>query len=145
MAINVGVAVGPLLGAFCNNGRVITVSIDWNRLFSLCSYTLCPPHRFGIKQIEGEKKQPVTFVSALRVIQRDVTFRYYILGGIIGAIGYSQVMVTLSQYLEQNFSEGVRMFAVLMSVNAIVVIAMQIPLTRISDKYSPLVAIILVI
>ncbi|MBA2943878.1 MFS transporter [Paenibacillus sp. CGMCC 1.16610] len=144
MAINVGVAVGPLLGAFfatMDGALPFLLTGIVYFIYAVTLYVLLIV--FGIKQIEGEKKQPVTFVSALWVIQRDVTFRYYILGGIIGAIGYSQVMVTLSQYLEQNFTEGVKMFAVLMSVNAIVVIAMQIPLTRISDKYSPLVAIII--
>lgn len=143
MAINVGVAVGPLLGAFfaTMNGALpflITGTIYF--IYAVTLYALLIA--FGIKKIEGEKKSSVTFGSALRVIRSDMTFRLYILGGIIGAIGYSQVMVTLSQYLERNFVDGVKMFAILMSVNAIVVIAMQIPLTRWAEKYTPLTAII---
>ncbi|MDD9265740.1 MDR family MFS transporter [Paenibacillus sp. GCM10023248] len=143
MAINVGVAVGPLLGAFfatMDGALPFLLTGIVYFIYAVTLYVLLIV--FGIKQIEGEKKQPVTFVSALRVVHKDITFRFYILGGIIGAIGYSQVMVTLSQYLEQNFAEGVNMFAILMSVNAIVVIALQIPLTRISDKYTPLATIV---
>lgn len=144
MAINLGVAVGPLLGAFfaTMNGALpflITGIIYF--IYAITLYALLIA--FGIKKIEGEKKSSVTFSSAVRVIRSDMTFRFYILGGIIGAIGYSQVMVTLSQYLEQSFVDGVKMFAILMSVNAIVVIAMQIPLTRLAEKYTPLVAIVI--
>ena len=100
MAINVGVAVGPLLGAFfaTMNGALpflITGIIYF--IYAVTLYALLI--KFGIKKIEGEKKSSVTFGSALGVIRSDLTFRLYILGGIIGAIGYSQVMVTLSQYL----------------------------------------------
>ncbi|NEW08771.1 MFS transporter [Paenibacillus sp. SYP-B3998] len=143
MAINVGVAVGPLLGAYfatLDGSLPFLITGIVYFIYAVTLYMLLSA--FGIKKIEGEKKSPVTFTSSWRVIRNDTTFRYYIVGGIVGAIGYSQVMVTLSQYLEHSFADGVKMFALLMSVNAIVVIAMQVPLTRWADKYTPLVAII---
>ncbi|MBD0381167.1 MDR family MFS transporter [Paenibacillus sedimenti] len=142
MAINVGVAVGPLLGAFfatMDGALPFLITGIVYFIYAVTLYVLLSA--FGIKKIEGEKKATVTFTSAWRVIRSDTTFRFYIIGGIIGAIGYSQVMVTLSQYLEHSFADGVKMFALLMSVNAIAVIAMQIPLTRWAEKYTPLVAI----
>ena len=54
---------------------------------------MCFLSRLGLRKLKVRKKL-VTFGSALRVIRSDLTFRLYILGGIIGAIGYSQVMVT---------------------------------------------------
>ncbi|OCT11929.1 hypothetical protein A8709_29135 [Paenibacillus pectinilyticus] len=143
MAINVGVAVGPLLGAFfatMNGALPFLLTGIIYLIYAVTLYALLI--KFGIKQIEGEKKAPVTFRSAWGVIRKDVTFRLYIIGGIIGAIGYSQVMVTLSQYLQLNFVNGVKMFAILMSANAIVVIALQIPLGKWAEKYSPLTAIV---
>ncbi|TXK86082.1 MFS transporter [Paenibacillus sp. N3.4] len=142
MAINVGVAVGPLLGAFfatLNGSLPFLLTGVIYFVYAVALYILLIT--FGIKKIEGEKKSPVTFGSAIKVIRSDMTFRFYIFGGIIGAIGYSQVMVTLSQYLEHSFTDGVKMFAILMSVNAIVVIAFQIPFTRIAEKYTPFMAI----
>jgi MFS family permease len=143
MAINVGVAVGPLLGAFfatMNGALPFLLTGIIYLIYGVTLYALLI--KFGIKKIEGEKKAIVTFRSALGVIRKDMTFRLYIIGGIIGAIGYSQVMVTLSQYLQRDFANGVKMFAILMSANAIVVIAMQIPLGRWAGKYSPLTAIV---
>ncbi|CAH1199726.1 Na(+), Li(+), K(+)/H(+) antiporter [Paenibacillus allorhizoplanae] len=143
MAINVGVAVGPLLGAFfatMNGALPFLLTGIIYLIYGITLYALLI--KFGIKKIEGEKKSIVTFRSAIGVIRKDITFRLYIIGGIIGAIGYSQVMVTLSQYLQRDFANGVKMFAILMSANAIVVIAMQVPLGRWAEKYSPLTAIV---
>lgn len=143
MAINIGVAVGPLLGAFfatMNGAMPFLFTGIIYLIYAVTLYALLI--KFGIKQIEGEKKASVTFRSAWDVIRKDVTFRFYIIGGIIGAIGYSQVMVTLSQYLQRDFADGVKMFAILMSANAIVVIVMQIPLGKWAEKYSPLTAIV---
>lgn len=143
MAINVGVAVGPLLGAFfatMNGSLPFLLTGIIYLIYGVTLYALLI--KFGIKKIEGEKKSIVTFRSAVGVIRKDMTFRLYIIGGIIGAIGYSQVMVTLSQYLQRDFADGVKMFAILMSANAIVVIAMQIPLGKWAEKYSPLTAIV---
>jgi MFS family permease len=86
---------------------------------------------------------PVTMASAWNVIRNDRIFRFYIAGGIIGGIGYSQMTVTLSQYLASGFANGVKLFAILMSVNAIAVIVLQIPLVRFAEKRSPMVAIIM--
>jgi len=142
LAINVGVAVGPLLGAFfASMDGALPFLITGIVYFVYAMILLALLNAFGIKQIEGEKKAPITLASAWRVIRSDTAFRLYMLGGIIGAIGYSQVMVTLSQYLEHSFADGVKMFAMLMSINAIVVIAMQIPLARWAEKYTPIVAI----
>lgn len=143
MAINVGVAVGPLLGAFfatMNGALPFLLTGTIYLIYGVTLYSLLI--KFGIKKIEGEKKAVITFRSAIDVIRKDMTFRLYIIGGIIGAIGYSQVMVTLSQYLQRDFANGVKMFAILMSANAIVVIAMQIPLGKWAEKYSPLTAIV---
>lgn len=143
LAINIGVAVGPLLGAYfgLRSGSLpflLTGVVYF--LYALSLYALLI--RFGIKRIEGSAKSDVTIGSAWSVIQKDRALRYYLTGGIIGAIGYSQMTVTLSQYVELHFVKGVELFAALMSVNAIVVVLLQVPLVRWAEKRrSPLVAV----
>lgn len=95
-------------------------------------------NRFGIRKIEGQKKEQVTFRAAWNVVMRDTALRYYILGGILGAVGYAQMTVTLSQYAEGHFVEGIQLFAWLMSVNALSVVLFQIPLARLTERYTPL-------
>ncbi|MFC4766833.1 MDR family MFS transporter [Effusibacillus consociatus] len=141
-AINVGVSVGPLLGA------VLGLTAGWLPFFvtgtiylvyAATLHTLL--NRFGIREIEGQQKEPVTFLSAWSVLAQDVAFRYFIVGGIFTSLAYAQMTVTLSQYVEQSFTDGVKLFAWLMSVNAIAVIVFQMPLAKWAEKRTPLIAI----
>nr|WP_026174205.1 MFS transporter [Effusibacillus pohliae] len=141
-AINIGVSVGPLAGALFGLAAgwlpfVITGLI----YLSYASVLNLLLNRFGIRQIEGQKKEHVTFRSALHVIVHDSAFRLYILGGMFTAIGYSQMNVTLSQYAEHSFVDGVTLFAWMMSVNALTVIAFQMPLAKWAEKRTALASI----
>lgn len=143
-AINVGAAIGPILGGVLGTGNsplpfIITGIVYL--VYSVLLYVLL--NVFGIRQIEGERKERASITAAFHAVRKDITLRYYIIGGIIGAIGYSQMTSTLSQYLGGNFEDGVRMFTILMSLNAIVVILLQMPLTRWAEKHSALTLIIL--
>ncbi|CAG7625571.1 hypothetical protein PAESOLCIP111_02740 [Paenibacillus solanacearum] len=50
--------------------------------------------------------------------------------------------VTLSQYVEQNVAKGATLFALLMSLNAVVVVLLQAPISRWADGRTPIVAIV---
>lgn len=143
LAINVGVAVGPLLGTLF---ATINGSLPWmitGIFYVAYASTL---HvlliKFGIRSIEGEKKERVTFIQSWHVITRDRAFRFFIIGAIVSGIGYAQMTSTLSQYVEGQFNTGVTLFAWLMTVNAIVVVAFQMPLSKWAGKHSPLTAIV---
>jgi MFS family permease len=142
-AINVGVAVGPILGtllALQADSLPFVVTGIIYLLYALSLQVLL--NHFGIKKIEGQKKEQTSFKKAWDVIIRDSAFRFYILGGMLGAIGYSQMSSTLSKFVEMSVPDGVKLFAVLMSVNAVVVVLMQLPLTRWAEKRTPLQSII---
>ncbi|GAA4703347.1 MDR family MFS transporter [Brevibacillus fulvus] len=141
-AINVGVACGPLLGtllAFQGGALPFIVTGIVYLIYVILLQILLAA--FGIKQIEGQKRESVTFKNSVAVLTRDKAFRFYILGGILGAIGYSQMSSTLSKYVEMSVPNGYELFAILMTVNAIVVVAMQVPLTRLAEKRSPIQSI----
>lgn len=142
-AINVGVAVGPICGAVLAETSValpflITAAVYLMYVISLQGLL----NRFGIKQIEGQKKEHVTFARAFQVVVHDKAFRFYIIAGVLGAIGYSQMSTTLSKFVEMTVANGTMLFAALMSVNAIVVVLFQMPLTTWAEKRTPLTAIV---
>lgn len=142
-AINVGVAVGPICGALLAETSValpflITAAIYLVYVISLQGLL----NRFGIKKIEGQKKEHVTFARAFRVVVNDKAFRFYVIGGVLGAIGYSQMSTTLAKFVEMTIADGAMLFAFLMSLNAIVVILFQMPLTAWAEKRTPLAAIV---
>lgn len=142
-AINVGVAVGPIAGAVLAKTSValpflITAIIYLFYVISLQGLL----NKFGIKQIDGQKKEHVTFRHAFNVVVHDKAFRLYMLAGVLGAIGYSQMSSTLAKFAEMTVVNGTELFAILMSVNAIVVVLMQMPLTAWAEKRTPLTAIV---
>ncbi|OAJ72684.1 hypothetical protein AYJ08_17305 [Brevibacillus sp. SKDU10] len=143
LAINIGVSVGPLLGAYLAllGGAlpfIVTAMIYLLYVISL-QFLL---HKFGIKQIEGQKKEKITFASAWNVVRQDVALRYFIVGGILVSVGYSQMTVTLSQFVQGMFVDGAILFSYLMSLNAIVVVALQLPLSRWAEKKTPLFSLV---
>lgn len=142
-AINIGVAVGPIIGAVlaerANSLPFLITAIIYLLYVISLQYLL---NRFGIRQIEGQKKEQITFKGAWDVVVRDSAFRFYVVGGILGAIGYSQMTGSLSKFLELTMSDGVKLFSVLMSVNAVVVVTMQIALTKWGEKRTPLQSIL---
>ncbi|MEK3883384.1 MFS transporter [Paenibacillus sp. PL2-23] len=142
LAINVGVAVGPLLGTLfaAMDGRLPWLITGCIYLaYGLLLHVLL--HKFGIRKIEGEKKEHVTMVQSWRIIRRDRALRYFMIGGIVTAIGYSQMTSTLSQFIDKGFANGVELFAWMMSINAIVVVAFQIPFSKWAEKRTPMTAI----
>jgi len=139
LAINIGVAVGPLLGALfaaMDSSLPFYLTGIIYLLYAFSLYVLL--NRFGIRKIEGETKAVNTFASVWNVVRRDIVLRYYLLGGVVTAIGYSQMTVTLSQYVGGKFVDGVALFAAMMSVNAVTVVALQVPFTKWADKLKPL-------
>lgn len=98
---------------------------------------------FNISEINKTKKEIVTIVSAAKVIMRDSYFRRLLIGGIIVTIAYSQLDSTLPQYLNQSFVNGIEFYAIMLSLNALLVVIFQIPLTSWIESKGSLFAIIL--
>ncbi|QJC51115.1 MFS transporter [Paenibacillus albicereus] len=140
---NVGVAVGPLLGVYLGVGSSSVPFLVTGLIFLLYGCVLfAMMHAFGIQAIEGgATKEKITIGSAWAAVRRDRVLQLYTVGAILVAIGYSQHTVTLSQHLEMSFSQGVYVFGWLMTANAVTVIVLQMPLSRLVEKRRPISAI----
>ncbi|WP_232698247.1 MDR family MFS transporter [Brevibacillus daliensis] len=139
LAINVGVAVGPLLGAWLalwGGAFPFFVTAAIYLLYTIILQGLLT--RFGIKDIEGQKKEQVNFTLAFQVVKQDVALRYYIMGGILVAFGYSQMTTTLPQYVNQTLVDGVVLYSYLLSLNAITVVILQMPISKWAENKTPL-------
>lgn len=135
MAINIGAAGGPLLGAY-----FALQSANLTFLITAISYLvygvslLVLMNKFTIPHPAATKR--VKFIDALRVIKTDIPLRYFIIGGILTGLGYSQIQSTLPQHLSDSIVNGVVLYSVLLSVNAITVVVLQIPLTHFTRNLS---------
>jgi MFS family permease len=134
-AINIGAAVGPLLGAYLG---MISANITFimTGVFYLTYgiVLLLLLNKYKIRNI-NEGKVVASFKEAFRVIRRDVSLRYFLLGGILVNIGYSQIESSLPQHLSSILVDGVVLYSVLLSANAITVVVLQIPLSKWAEKW----------
>jgi len=142
-AINVGATVGPLLGALfgsvaANLAFFITAAVYFMYLISLIILFMI----FPIQQAGETSAHKITFASAIRVISKDKALFYFILAGIMVNLGYSQIESTLPQYLKDSLANGVLLYSVLLSLNAVTVVVLQILLMRFTEKLSMLKGLI---
>lgn len=135
MAINIGAAVGPLLGAYFGSASsTITFVITgiFYVMYGIALAILLSIYKTG-KSVDPKNKP--TFADSFHVVRKDVALRYFILGGILVNIGYSQMESSLPQHLGMLFEDGVVLYSVLLSINAVSVVLLQIPLSRLAERW----------
>lgn len=137
-AINIGASVAPLLGAslilkypalgFQIAAAAYLISAVAFRYFS---------RRYGIKAFElSRKKSQHRFSEVIRVILRDKVLQVYLLAFFCLSLGFSQIDSILPLHLKKLFSqEGIQLFAHLLSLNGILVVATTLPLLKWSKRF----------
>lgn len=138
LANNLGVAIGPMLGAFlgiAGSGTAFLLTAVSYVVFAGFLAAACKHYAVGDGQGEAEEEKP-GLGRMWKVLSRDTALLSFVVGGILLVTVHGQMSVTLSQYLRENLAEGVALFGVMMSVNGFTVLLLQIPLTRLVERYS---------
>lgn len=141
---NLGFAIGPIIGAYLalTANEVPFLIAAWLYLgFTILLHILLK--RFGIKQIEAQDTEKITLRKSLHVLRSDTILLYFVIGGIICMVVHGQWSVPVSQYLENDFTNGVQLFAIILITNSVGVISIQYPITRWAEKRTPLFTIII--
>ncbi|WP_456271063.1 MDR family MFS transporter [Bacillus sp. AK031] len=137
-AINIGAAAGPLLGAYLADVSAQSTFIITGSIYFLYAISLTLlMKRFKLTN-ESSGTSKVTFVAALNIVKRDSALRYLILGIILINIGYSQLQSTLPMYIESSFENGVYVYSILLSINAMMVVFLQMPVSSVAEKFRPM-------
>lgn len=142
-AINIGASVGPLLGAYfgaisANFAFFITALVYF--IYFLAVIILFMNYKINSRDASVEK---TTFRRALKVIITDKAFSYFLIAGILVNIGYAQIESTLPQYLKVVIPNGVILYSVLLSFNAVTVVLLQFIMIRIIEKL-PLLRVLII-
>ena len=147
-AINVGAAIGPLVGlkigsASSNSAFLISAIVYFLYGVSLV-YMFQKEHAGSLKEATVHEER-ITFTKACRVLLHDKIFSAALLGITLGVAGYSQFSSTIPQYLSSSphFKNGLALYSYLIVVNAITVLVTQYPVSRIGKYYSPLTSIMI--
>lgn len=126
-AINVAAVIGPLCGVWISGMSHASVPF----MITASMYSI-----YGVFLIFMFKKYEVTknlrqaqqtILQMVKVVVADRKLLYLIAGGILVSVGYSQFDSTLPQYININIENGVKLYSVLITLNAIVVLALQLP------------------
>lgn len=145
-AINVGVAIGPLVGLQIGSAQSTTPFFIAAIMYVFYTIILTLQfHRYRIGEEKAGDSKRVTFIDSLRIIRKDIVFLVALIGIIISTVGYAQFSSTLSQYFANShlFKNGVELFSYALTLNAITVVIVQYPLIQVCKKYTPLVSIMI--
>jgi len=139
-AINIGASAGPLLGAYLANSSAKLSFAITGSTYLLYGIVLA----FFLKKLviskEDTIKKVVSFAGAFRILKTDKALRNLIIGIILINIGYVQIDSNLPQVLEGTLENGVAIFSVLLTINAVMVVFLQMPLSYLAERFSLLQA-----
>lgn len=130
LATNLGWGVGPLIG--------VTVGAASTSLFLVASLAYAV-YAVALALMVGEAvahrpncaaetaRTSTSIMAGLALAIRDRRLTFFLAGGSLLLAVHGQWSVSLSQYLTGSMAEGIRFFALLVSVNAVVVILANQP------------------
>ncbi|MFJ5716467.1 MDR family MFS transporter [Neobacillus sp. NPDC093127] len=136
-AMNIGASVGPLIGAYlANTSAKLSFGITGTiyLLYALVLVYFLKRLVVPVPQEENSKKV-VSFGAAFRIIKTDKALRYLIIGIILVNMGYVQIDSNLPQILEGTVENGVFIFSVLITINAVMVVVLQMPISHLAEKF----------
>ncbi|MFC3885176.1 MDR family MFS transporter [Bacillus songklensis] len=136
-AINIGGAIGPLIGLTLGSSQSSTPFIFTACIFASYSVLIL----FLMKRYTLEKAaktEIITFMSMVHVMKKDVVFLMFLLGNFFIVTGYSHLDTTLSQFLG---NERVSLYSLLFTVNAVTVLVCQFPILALTKKISSFTAV----
>lgn len=135
-AINIAAVIGPIVGVTIAqmSSAAIPFYITGAMYFIYALFLMVILNRYEMHQeLLGQSKR---IQDVVVVIGRDRQLVMLLVGGIFILVGYSQFDSTLPQYINSNIENGVRLFSVLIVVNAAVVLVFQLPLSILMERLS---------
>jgi MFS family permease len=135
LAGNIGFSIGPIIGTFfgiAGNSFAFTFSAFIYLVYFLAMAIIIKSYHI----IGNNVEERVSFSQAWKVFRKDKVLLLFIIGSVLLTTVHGEMSVTLSQYLEKNITDGIKLFGYLMSLNGMIVITTQVLITRWSERYS---------
>ena len=138
-AINIGGAIGPLVGLSLGASETtLPFIISGLIYFVYGTLIIYWKKKYATSVKISETTEKTSLLSSLKIISRDKVFRYFLIGNIFVAGGYAHLDTTLAQYLG---SDKVGLYSILFFTNAASILLLQYPIIRFMKRYSPLTAL----
>ncbi|MED3562608.1 MFS transporter [Bacillus xiapuensis] len=138
-AINIGASVGPLLGAYLAiTSAKLSFALTGSVYLLYAFILLFLMGKLDVGKAEQSNKKSVTMIDAFRIMKTDKALLFLVLGIILISLGYSQMNSNLPQFMQMTLPNGVFIFSVLLTINALLVVILQMPLSHIAEKWTPM-------
>lgn len=135
-AMNVGASGGPLLGAYLASTSAKLSFAITGTTYLIYAVVLVLFMQKLVLQKEGQtKKTAVSFGDAFKILRTDKALRYLIIGIILVNVGYAQLNSNLPQFLEGTLENGLVIFSVLLTINAVMVVVLQMPISHFAERF----------
>jgi len=89
----------------------------------------------------SDAAERLTMTEAWRAVYMDRRLLFLIVGGILSAVVHGQWSVPLQQHLHHQQVDAAELFTLIIGVNSMGVILLQVPLTRVAARFTPLTSI----
>jgi MFS family permease len=152
LALNVGFAVGPLVGGFAglSGGRtafLISAAVYTGYLALLGLTLLFNPGARAAKDTGGQGERFGSVMRGLRdsarVVATDRRLLWFIVAGLLLESVHGKISALLAQHLAIGFHDGTTILGYLLTTNAVTVVGFQMIASRFSGKRDPVTSIIL--
>ncbi|MFJ7736758.1 MDR family MFS transporter [Lysinibacillus sp. NPDC097287] len=135
-AINIAAVIGPIIGVYIASlsspsipfilTGIMYILYAGFLLFVLSHYEMQQP----------QEKAPKKILHTFMILFSNRILLCFIVGGILINIGYSQFDSTLPQLIELKIEVGAKLYSLLISLNAAVVLLLQLPISIFSERFS---------
>lgn len=144
-AANIGVIFGPFLGIKLGAGESTFPFLLAGLTYFLYGLSLIYSFYKTNINLSNKDNKKVKVSTSLSVIRKDRVFLITLLGIILSISGYAHFTSTLPLYFANTnrIEEGVKVFSLFLSLNAIVIIIVQYPVINFMKRFSPLNSIII--
>jgi MFS family permease len=139
VTFNLAVVIGPILGGFLATRSYLSLFIAdafASLVVATIVYLLLPETRVSLKEREKESIA-VTFMGYGKVFRDRIFMVFWVASALMTAV-YIQMNSTLAVYLRDSHGITVSQFGVILSMNALMVVLFQFPITRRITKYPAL-------
>ncbi|OYD09041.1 hypothetical protein CHM34_04520 [Paludifilum halophilum] len=124
-ALNVGMVLGPLLGAYLFQAVGIRTFLFTGIAYAIYFLLLMQKlsrHRVRIQEVKPAER--VRFINCIKVIRKDAALGYFVLAETLFFIVYSQIETNLPIHLTDDLGNSA-LYPILLTINALVVILLQ--------------------
>jgi MFS family permease len=138
-AINLGCFAGPLLSLLFNMKLTLFPYVILGALYILYGASTQFFFRHAGRINPSAPSRSIGSLKNLASIRKDYIFLLLLAGMSFSFFGYSQLNGTVSQYLAaaSALADGARIYSVILSLNAVVILAAQFAVLRLITKWNP--------